>query len=156
MGVGLGVAIGDGVGVGGIVGVGVGVGIGVGVGVGEGDGDGDGVGKLPLRTTVVELPRTPSAVTITVDVPAPLNSAGTSTCISSIPDNPAGATLSTIVERPRIVTVTLFARLTPVAKIESRSGRFDGSKGPAIRVSEFKITASPRPSPATVNTPGAA
>ena len=64
-------------------GVGVGDGVGVAVGMGLGDADGDGVGLgvgvVPPRTTDTALLCTPSAVTINVHVPAPRNSAGTST-----------------------------------------------------------------------------
>ena len=69
--------IGEGVGV--AVGEGLGVGVAVGVGVGDGFGVGVGVGAVPPRTTDTELLCTPSAVTINVHVPAPRNSADTST-----------------------------------------------------------------------------
>src|SRR6185503_7467332 len=101
------------------VATGEGLGTGVGVGVGLGVGVGEGVGAVPPITTDTELLCTPSAVTTSVHLPAPRNSAGTNTCISSNPVNCAGATVSTTLGFPLIVTETLFACTAPVAKIES-------------------------------------
>ena len=69
----------SGVGVGEGVGVAVGVGVGVKLGEGDGVGVGVGVGAVPPRTIDTALLCTLSAVTISVLVPAPRNSAGTST-----------------------------------------------------------------------------
>ena len=54
------------------------------------------------------------------------------------------------------MTDTFFPPATPVAKIETRSCPFDGSNGLGVNVSELRTIASPRPSPDTVNKPGAA
>src|ERR1043166_8472480 len=94
-------------------GLGDGVGLGVGVGV--------GVGAVPAITTDVGLLCTPSALATTVHLPAPRNSAGTNTWISSSPRRSAGATVSTALCSPQIVTETLLARTTPVAKIDNRN-----------------------------------
>src|ERR1041384_5337591 len=67
----------------------------------------------------------------------------------------AGATVSTSACRPLIVTATLLAPANPVAKIVTRNAPFEGSNGPRNNVSELSATASPRPSPDTVNMPGA-
>ena len=155
-GLGLGLGVGDGEGLGLGVGVGDGEGFGLGVGVGVGVGVGDGVGAAPPITTDTALLFSSSAVTTSVHLPTPRNSAGTNTCISSSPVNCAGATVSTTLGFPLIVTETLVACTTPVAKIESRRSPFEGSNGPAINVLESRTIASPRPSPAIVNTPGAA
>ena len=108
----------------------VGDGIGEGAGDGVGDGVGEGVGALPPIATETELLCTPSAVTINVHVPAPLNSDGTSTWISSSPGNRPRATVSTAAGFPLIATDTLPALDTPVAKIDSLNSPFDGSNGP--------------------------
>ena len=50
-------------------------------------------------------------------------------------------------DRDRNVLRSLTA---PVAKIESRSCPFEGSKGPGVNVSELRTIASPRPSPRDV------
>ena len=67
---------GDGVGLGLGVGVGVTEGVGVGLGLGLGVGVGVGVGAFPPMTTETGLLCAPSAVTINVEVPEPLNSEG--------------------------------------------------------------------------------
>jgi hypothetical protein len=94
-------------------------GLGVGDGVGLGVGVGVDVGAVPPIVTDTELLCTPSAVTTRVHLPAPRNSAGTNTCISSSPTRFASATVSTTVCFPQIVTETFFARTTPVAKIDN-------------------------------------
>ena len=52
---------------------------------------------------------------------------------------------------PLIVIDTLLALATPVTKIDSRKLPFEGSNGPGVSVSEFKMIASP----ALLKTPGA-
>src|SRR5262249_3822016 len=126
-----------------------------GLGVGDGIGVGVGVGAVPPITSDVGLLCTPSVVTTSVHLPAPRNSAGTDTCNSSSPIRFAGATVSTAGCFPQIVTETFLARTAPVAKIDNLSSPLEGSNGPALSVSELRTIASPRPSPATVNTPGA-
>src|SRR5678809_58990 len=91
---------GDGLGVGDGIGLGVGDGIGLGVGVGV------GVGAVPPSVTDTELLCTLSAATTSVHLPAPRRSAGSSTCISSSPIKLAGATVSTTLGFPQIVTET--------------------------------------------------
>ena len=83
--------------------------------------DGSGWCRCATRTTDTGLLCTPSAVTMSVDVPAPLNSGGTNKWISSSPASLDGATVSTITVFPLIVTETFFARSTPVAKTEIRN-----------------------------------
>src|SRR6185369_3103088 len=137
------------------LGVGVGEAVGNGVGDAIGEGVGEGVGVLPPITTETGLLCTPSVVTISVHVPAPRNSAGTSTWISSSPGSRPRATVSTATVFPFSVTDRLLALDTPVAKIDSLNSPFEGSNGPRINVSEFRMIASPRPSAVMVNTPGA-
>src|SRR6185503_19580682 len=127
------------------VATGEGLGTGVGVGVGLGVGVGVGVGAVPPIVTDAELLCTPSAVTTSVHLPAPRNSAGTNTCISSRPIRFASATTSTTVGFPQIVPETLFPCTTPVAKIDNLSNPLDGSKGAELNVSELRTIASPRP-----------
>src|SRR6185503_4744368 len=98
----------------------------------------------------------PLADTTSVAVPAPRKSAGTSTWISFNPGKLAGTTVSTITGLPLIVADTLLAFATPVTKIDSRNSLLEGSNGPAVSVSEFRMIACPLPPAATVNTPGAA
>ena len=98
-----------------------GVGMGLGDGLGEGDGEGDGVGATPPSSTVTGLLCTLSAVTISVAVPAPLNSEGISRWISSSPFNRDEITASTVTDFPLSVTDTFVACVVPVANIESLS-----------------------------------
>src|ERR1043166_4706476 len=104
---------------------------GEGEGLGDGDGVGPGVGAVPAMAIDVGLLCTPSVVTTSVHVPAPRNSAGTSTCSSSSPIRFAGATASTPLCLPQIVTETSFACITPVAKIDNLNTPSEGSNGPA-------------------------
>jgi hypothetical protein len=100
-------------------GEGDGEGLGVGDGIGLGVGVGVGVGAVPPSVTDTELLWMLSAVTTSVHLPAPRSSTGTNTCISSRPIKLAGATVSTTLGFPQIVTETLFARTTPVVKIDN-------------------------------------
>src|ERR1043165_2576949 len=126
------------------------------IGDAVGEGLGDGVGTGPSIVADTALLCTPSALTTSVHLPAARNSGGTSTCISSRPMRFAGAIVSTVLCFPQIVTETFLARTTPVAKIDNLSRPSEGSNGPAFNLSELRAIASPRPSPVTVNTPGAA
>ncbi len=137
-------------------GVGTGLGPGLGDGFGDGAGEGDGVGATPPSATVTGLLCTPSALTITVAVPAPLNSDGINRWISSSPFKRDEITASTVTGFPLIVTETFFACVVPVANSESRSWLLEGSNGAVVSVSALSMTASPRPSPSVVKTPGAA
>src|SRR3989441_3570857 len=62
---------------------------------------------------------------------------------------------SALTVRPPINTVVWVALRAPVAKIVRRRFPVVGSNGPSCKVSLFRITPSPIPSPVLVKTPGA-
>ena len=64
-------------------------------------------------------------------------------------------TVSALITRPPTTTEFCDALRAPVAKIVKRKSPFVGSNGPSCKVSLFRITPGPDPSPLFVNTPAA-